>query len=284
MGNLKERIKEVLINLILGAFKILPDKYLIPLISRLSITRQMDYTRHSIYIRINSLAEYKLRLRSCQKEPWTVEWIEKFIKPGEVMYDIGANVGAYSLIAAKATNGKAKIFAFEPAFSNYSALCHNVILNNCQESIIPLPIALSSKTKMAQFNYSDITSGKALHRIGESVYYTGEHFKPAYKQSILSYRLDDLIEEFNLPTPNHMKIDVDGTELDVLLGAEKITASSKLSTALLEIIEDNKGEYEEVIKLFNSKGFNLHSKNTPTKKDGTKQPFSYYLFVRKRNE
>ena len=65
---------------------------------------KMDYKTEDIFIHVDSLREYASRINSAKGEPGTINWIEKNIKQGEVLFDIGANVGAYSLIAAYNSN------------------------------------------------------------------------------------------------------------------------------------------------------------------------------------
>ena len=98
----------------------------------------MDYEGAEILLR-RSAPKIELRLRSVAKEPWTVKWIETFL-PGDVFYDVGANVGAYSLLAAKANDGAVPVVAFEPSAPTYHDLCVNIALNGCDEIVTPLPI------------------------------------------------------------------------------------------------------------------------------------------------
>src|SRR6187455_11828 len=67
------------------------------------------------------------------KEPDTIEWIGSF-QPGEVLVDIGANVGMYSIWAAK-TRG-VRVYAFEPESQNYALLYKNIVLNNLSQQVI----------------------------------------------------------------------------------------------------------------------------------------------------
>ena len=69
------------------------------------------------------------------KEPDTIEWIDSFFREGDVIYDIGANIGQYSLYAAKKLKGNCRILAFEPEALNYSKLNKNIVLNNLTDSI-----------------------------------------------------------------------------------------------------------------------------------------------------
>ncbi|MFN2499552.1 MAG: FkbM family methyltransferase [Pyrinomonadaceae bacterium] len=239
--------------------KTLPDAALLEIKTAIDVKGRMDYESHDIYLHIDSLTEYETRLHSCEKEPDTVDWIQTFMKPGDTFYDIGANVGAYSLIAAKFFAGAVKVYAFEPAFLNFSQLCRNLFLNGCQEIVIPLPVALSHSTKIDEFNYHDLIPGGSLHTLGEAIDYKGERFEPVLKQPVLSYQVDDLIAQFNLPSPNHIKIDVDGIELSVLRGADETLSNPTLRSIVVELEE---GENEAQISdyLF-SKGFQLNSKH-----------------------
>ena len=87
--------------------------------------------------------ERKWRARSCKKEPWTVAWIEESMSGGGVLYDVGANVGTFSLVAAKVCARRGTVVAFEPGFASYAHLCGNIVLNRCEAIIIPVPLALA---------------------------------------------------------------------------------------------------------------------------------------------
>jgi FkbM family methyltransferase len=221
----------------------------------------MDYERRDIFLNVDSDFEYRVRLHSCKKEPDTVQWIETFFKEGDVFYDIGANVGAYSLVAAKCFEGKVKVYAFEPAFLNFTQLCKNVLLNGSQESVVPLPIALSDKTHIANFNYRNLIPGGAVHVLGEPVDTEGNVFTPVARQPVLSYRVDDLIKHFGVRIPNHIKIDVDGTEFAVLKGMDETLNDPSVRTILLEV-NASSGNEGEITGFLAKKGFAVNSKHT----------------------
>jgi len=242
----------------------LSETALLELRNSIAIVARLDYAPHEIFLHVDSQTEYDTRLHSCQKEPDTVDWIERFMKPGDVFYDVGANIGAYSLVAAKCFAGAVKVYAFEPAFQNFSQLCRNILLNHCQEIVVPLSVALSGRTRIDTFNHRDLTPGGALHTLGEAIDYKGDPFQPALTQPVISYRIDDLIEQFKLPAPNHIKIDVDGKELAVLQGAAQTLASNALRSIVVELEEgDNEARICEFVI---SKGFQLeasHHRRTP---------------------
>jgi FkbM family methyltransferase len=169
-----------------------------------------------------------MRLHSCRKEPETIGWLESSVAPGDVVYDIGANVGAYALVVDRHTNGESIVYAFEPGFANFAQLCRNILLNGCQSRIVPFAVSLSDATGMASFHYSSIGPGAAMHTVGQP---TG---RTEYTQPVLTYRLDDFVEQFGILPPNHIKLDVDGSELAILHGAERLLSSDRLRTLLVE--------------------------------------------------
>ena len=101
-------------------------------------------------------------MHACSREPWTVEWIEKHVQSSDVLYDIGANVGAYALVAAMRSGGAARVVAFEPGAATFLSPCHNVAVNQVADRLTPLPIALAAETQLANFNYRSLSAGPTL--------------------------------------------------------------------------------------------------------------------------
>jgi FkbM family methyltransferase len=198
------------------------------LVDRITPTGVRDYKPHRIELVLGS-QKVLGRLASAEKEPFTVEWIET-LGPGDVLYDIGANVGAYSLIAAKATGNQARVFAFEPSPATYRDLFRNVLHNDCADSITALPLALWSESKVLSFRFHLFRSGAAKHRVATEL--DLGHPRVA---NVIGVRLDDLIDLFGLPIPTHAKIDVDGGELELLRGAVRTLRRSEWRSILIEL-------------------------------------------------
>ena len=193
--------------------------------------RKLDYEHADIYMRVMTDAE-EFRLRACSKEPFTIDWIHRSIREGEVLYDIGANVGAYSLVAAKKPGGGARVFSFEPSHTTMATLYANVILNDVAGLVTPMPIALSSTTDLTVFRLRSLEPGAGRHILGPGSPQDGQ---TVYEQPVMTFRLDDLVEHFGLPLPNHLKLDVDGGELAVLEGASRTLSSPSLKSILVEV-------------------------------------------------
>lgn len=213
---------------------------------------RLDYPNAEIFLRLGSVWSL-MRRHSCAKEPWTVEWIERSVAEGDVLYDIGANVGAYSLVAA--IRGAGTVVAIEPATATFAELCENIVLNGVQSRVVALPVGLAARTAMATLEYRDTQAGAASHRLVEASGDEDDSRSPL-RQRVLAYRLDDLVETFALPRPNHIKLDVDGAESDVLAGAEETLAAPALRSVMVEVHADGA---EEVAGLMAARGLDLRA-------------------------
>jgi FkbM family methyltransferase len=251
-------VEDLLVRMGTIVIPFLPKRLWLRIREETAIVKRMDYERYPIHMCVDSWIENEVRLHSCNKEPGTIQWIENCFNPGDVFYDIGANAGAYSLIGFRFLKGKTKIYAFEPGFVTFPQLCRNIYLNNAGEAIVPLQVALSEETSLSAFHYQNLVPSGALHALGAPIDYRGRGFQPVLTLPILSYRLDDLVREFGLRIPNHIKIDVDGVECQILKGSEKILSSPELRSILVEINEE-RGDADEIKRLLNEKGFVLDS-------------------------
>jgi FkbM family methyltransferase len=227
---------------------------------------RLDYTGAEIHMRVTSRPEFH-RLRSCEKEPWTVRWIEQYLQPDEVMYDVGANVGAYTLVAAAAVPG-ARIVAFEPEPATFAALCDNLELNEVSERVIALPVALGDSPRLAPLNRSEPAPGATARLV--------EGDEAGDEAPVMVERLDDFVSRFDLPAPNHIKLDVDGTELGVLAGGEGILASGRVRSVMVELDRERGGDVADRLA---ARGFELAERAADS--DRARSLPSYGLFVRR---
>lgn len=215
----------------------------------------LDYSAAEIRMRLDSMMAFR-RTSACRKEPETVEWIESRLRAGDVFYDIGANVGAYSLLAATLAGDGSKVVCFEPSYSNFAALCANIELNHLDDRMIPLQFALGDESRLQTFHYSATAAGTALHHLGDDI----TDFEPAYRQEMPVFRLDELVTTFDLPQPNCLKLDVDGPELEVLRGAGDLLGHAELRSLLVEI-DERQPDAGEITTLLESHGFRVTSRH-----------------------
>ena len=147
-------------------------------------------------------------------EPNTLAWIDGFSE-GDVFFDIGANIGAYTLYAAKARS--VTVVAFEPNPFSYRVLAHNLQRNGVAARVTPLCLAANVKTAVTPLFLAGTEAGSVGHTIAAE----GRADK-GFETQTLAFRLDDLIGIAGVPHPNHVKIDVDGIELPILEGARSL--------------------------------------------------------------
>ena len=166
------------------------------------------------------------------KEPETLDWIDHHIAPGDVMYDVGANIGQFALYAAL---GGARVLAFEPESQNFARLNENIVANGAGELLTAYPIGISDQLGFDRLFLQSLEKGAALHNIGEAVDQHGKVFRAAHAQGTVAVPIDDLHERFGLPFPNHLKIDVDGIERRVIAGAQRTLRDARLRSVLIEI-------------------------------------------------
>ena len=254
---------------------------------RLPPAATMDYGAHTIRLLVSS-AEIGVRLVSVEKEPFTVEWIESSFKPGQVFYDIGANVGAYSLIAAKAVPDGGHIFAFEPSPASFLDLTRNVALNDCMASVTPLPLALWSRNELLALVPGVTVAGEPSR---PTVVGAAQHdviprpTQPSADSApIVGVPLDDLVERFGLPVPTHAKVDTDGYEFHVLSGAQRTLAREEWQSIHIELDRGETSRNDQVRTMLVDAGFRTYRQHerttTSTFPDPDSRPDVYWTFSR----
>lgn len=191
------------------------------------------------------------RARTFQsEEPMMMEWVGRF-SPDDCFYDVGANVGAYSLYAAKRG---VRAFAFEPEAMNFQLLYDNIFLNRVQHLCTPIPIGLGEATALDVLFLKSVSKGDALHGLGRKSLQIRDPAAATLRIPVLAARLDDLIDIFQLPRPTKLKIDVDGNELQVLRGA----ASTLDGVEEVHVeVDTDREESRQAVGLLEGKGFRL---------------------------
>jgi FkbM family methyltransferase len=199
----------------------------------------------------NWLAFYRAKTL-LTKEPETIAWLNK-IKAKSLIYDIGSNVGMYSIYAAAVKD--CKVISFEPSFLNLELLFRNVQTNNLSDKITIVPLSLSNESRIENFymQEGDNIWGGAHNSSGSNISQNGTEMLNFKISSQLALSLDKLVEIFNIPNPDHIKIDIDGLESKVLQGGLKTFSESK--SILIEIDEKNKHQNNEVQETLIKLGF-----------------------------
>lgn len=129
------------------------------------------------------------------------------IRPGSVVYDVGANVGFYSLLAAVRAGTNGRVYAFEPLPRNVALLRRHLHLNQIQTVDIR-EVALSDNAGLATFEYG---ASPSMGRL-----------QPGGALPVPTVSLDDLVFAHGLPAPDVIKMDIEGGELRALEGARRL--------------------------------------------------------------
>ncbi len=193
-----------------------------------------------------SVANHFERFRAeslATKEAGTISWIKSVVREGDVFVDIGANIGLYSLVAARQVGRGGMVYAFEPHAASFLGLLKNIDINGLGALIRPLSCALHFQELILDFNYYDWLSGSSMSQLGSMMDAEENQFVPVASELKLSTTLDRLVETGAIRTPTHVKIDVDGNESYVLRGMERILSStSRPETVQVEINERHKAD------------------------------------------
>lgn len=200
------------------------------------------------------LMTYTRSLELCAKMNYETENLDfiDIIKPNEVMYDLGACEGRFSIYAA--LKG-IKVVSFEPEAKNFNVFSQNLKINNIGENRIKA-IHAGVGTK----------NGKAIIKIGQP--WEGGHqkvvehgdirndlnFDFVENQEIDLISIDSFIEAGENSPPNYLKIDIDGSEMPFLEGATNTLKSNNLKGIIFELNEKDPN-FENIIKFLKKYGF-----------------------------
>ncbi len=174
------------------------------------------------------------------------------LAPGETFVDVGANLGYFTVIAAEAVGRSGRVFAFEPEPDNFALLTRNLALNGFHHATCH-KTAVSDREGLATLHRKPENKG-AHSLVGEPG--TGEDL------SVPVTTLDTALRDAG---PVHMvKIDVQGTDLNVLLGMQELIASQdrpprilmEFSPASLQALDPDLERFRAVVERF---GYRIHA-------------------------
>lgn len=204
-----------------------------------------------------------------EKEPETLEWIDSF-KANSVFFDVGANIGLYSVYAA--SHG-IRTYAFEPSVYNLPILAENISLNSLQSLVTILPFAVADISSSDNFlSLSTRELGGALHTFQESYTFDGSPLYTKLQYSIAGFSLDDLILSILRICPRYLKIDVDGIEHLILKGVIKSLTS--IEQIQVEINDSFALQARACKDILTANGFTMISKKHSAMIESSTEHFS----------
>lgn len=244
-------------------FCIFPQKYKILLKSYLYEHFDLVYSVATKYGRIQyfcpSLVTWRRAFTLHTKEPETLEWIDG-MNSKATLWDIGANVGMYSVYAAKRG---IRVFSFEPSVHNCYVLAKNIEMN-ALEDIQIFCLAVSDKHSFGYFSMSTTELGGAISEFSEdgqvSTLECGDYKKGVvFKEGMFAYSIDELVYEKGFACPDYIKVDVDSIEEQIIYGAKRVLEEGAVKSVLIELNE-KLDESRNVTRFLEERGFSLKAK------------------------
>jgi FkbM family methyltransferase len=160
-------------------------------------------------------------------ETATTELFKKVVKEGNVVIDLGANIGYFTLLAARIVGSKGKVYSFEPEPKNYNYLLKNIKLNN-YENVIAIQKAVSDKNEKNKLFICPYESGHHTIKQHEGIeaYRPDTFNKRKEFIEIETITLDDFFENQEEPI-DVIKMDIEGAEMLALSGMNRIIRTNK---------------------------------------------------------
>lgn len=135
----------------------------------------------------------------------------KFLRPTDVVFDVGANQGQYSIPAGLRVGAAGRVYAFEPAPAALDILFRQIALNGLGDVVLPVSSLVADRASVAM----------DFHVGATAVGWSSAAYQPAGTRRLLAPAVSlDEFSEARQQAPQTIKIDVEGLEIDVLKGAE----------------------------------------------------------------
>ncbi len=226
-----------------------------PLVRDIEITDGSSAYR----FRCETVREFNRCLKLFSKEPGTLAWIRTEVKCSQVVYDIGANIGVYTILAARQAGPNGKVYAFEPHAANFTRLIDNVIRNNLQDVVVPCSVALDAETGFSHFNYDSANAGTSNSQVAAGSGAVLHTHGSEIAELKYTTTIDRLLDSGRIAAPHHIKIEVDGNEYRILQGMARLLGSS--AAPLTIQVEMNEPHSEEILAFMQARRYTLVEKH-----------------------
>ena len=188
-------------------------------------------------------------------EPAEVAFVVRHLRPGDVVLDVGANAGLYTVIAARAVGDTGHVYAFEPDQRAVALLRRNVALNGLK-NVTVIEAAVSDQTGEREFAAASDIALSSLAAIQRD----DQHIQGW--RTVRTIRLDDAIASHAIAGVTFLKIDVEGAEKLVIDGAPNLLARAPEGfTILFEGFDRNTEAFRytvrQLLELLQLEGFAL---------------------------
>ncbi len=196
-----------------------------------------------MYISTPALTRLSFSLGTYQRDVLRV--MRRHVRAGMTAYDLGAHMGYFALVLAKLVGPDGRVLAFEPDPRNLHALRTNLVTNGITNVRVS---AVAVADKSAQVSFATFPFSSVSH-IADS-----RTPQDAQRITVTALTLDSFVYEDGNPPPSFMKIDVEGAEARVLIGARRVLRDA----APVVIAEVWRSHWPEVAQLMVSNGYRSH--------------------------
>jgi FkbM family methyltransferase len=201
-------------------------------LARVALNCVPDWRYH---IRVPGVGRMQIRLRRNRslwlRHPLTHEWyplsvLKAFVRPTDVVWDVGANIGLYSRVFVQCLHAR-HVYAFEPMSENLPELRYNLRIGGIEDRVTVLPWALCNQDGVADFQVDDIQSASgALDTVygGKACRARAALDLPPKVERVQCRTVDSILQEGSVPPPDVIKVDIEGAERMFLDGGERFFA------------------------------------------------------------
>jgi FkbM family methyltransferase len=224
---------------------------------------EMNYSEVAVRGISFKLMTYTRSLELCARMNYETENLDFIdtINPNEVLYDLGACEGRFSIYAA--LKG-VRVISFEPEAKNFLVFSQNIVINAIGEDRLKaINAGVGAKNGNAIINIGQPWEGGHQKVVEHGEIRNDLNFNFVENQEIKLFSIDSFVEKENYPPPNYLKIDIDGSEMPFLIGATKTLKSKELKGIIFELNESDPN-FLNIITLLSANGFVEHKRfNVP---------------------
>jgi FkbM family methyltransferase len=224
---------------------------------------EMNYSEVAVRGISFKLMTYTRSLELCARMNYETENLDFIdtINPNEVLYDLGACEGRFSIYAA--LKG-VRVISFEPEAKNFLVFSQNIVINAIGEDRLKaINAGVGAKNGNAIINIGQPWEGGHQKVVEHGEIRNDLNFNFVENQEIKLFSIDSFVEKENYPPPNYLKIDIDGSEMPFLIGATKTLKSKELKGIIFELNESDPN-FLKIITLLSANGFFEHKRfNVP---------------------
>jgi FkbM family methyltransferase len=184
-------------------------------------------------------------------EPETLQLFAELLQPGFTVFDLGANLGVYSLVAGRQVGNTGFVHAFEPASEMAAVLRRNIALN-CLQNVVVNVAAVAESVGTRRLSLTEDVGGNTIMMATQECDWA----------DVTTTTIDDYVLRHDLRSVDVIKMDIEGAECLALRGGRRLLSSADAPIVILEInpaaLRAGGSSAEELSKLLDEFGYTLH--------------------------